>query len=196
MTDPAKPVSRPRWSYTRLSVRGLMVLVLMIAAWLGWIIHSARVQCRAVAALEQAGGSVKYDWEWKDGYPIPDSHPWAPEWLVARLGVDFVGNVVFVAFYGRASDAELHYVGQLRGLEALDLTGCPVTDPGLVQLAGLTSLEGLDLTLTAVSDARLGYVEGLTQLQSLWLSGTAVTDNGLGSVWHSSNVQWSGDLRP
>ena len=38
MTDQAKPVSRPWRRFLRLSVRGLIVLVLLIGAGFGWLV--------------------------------------------------------------------------------------------------------------------------------------------------------------
>jgi hypothetical protein len=79
MTSQPDPVP-PRWRrYLRLSVRGLIVLVLAIGAGLGWIVHEAHVQRDAVAAIRKAGGSVTYDWAWKDGQPISGGRPWAPQ---------------------------------------------------------------------------------------------------------------------
>ncbi len=47
------PVSRPWQRFLRFSVRGLIVLVLVIGAGLGWIVRSAQVQREAVAAIER-----------------------------------------------------------------------------------------------------------------------------------------------
>jgi hypothetical protein len=43
--DP-KTISRPWRRYLRFSVRGLIVLVLLIGAGLGWTVRSARIQSR------------------------------------------------------------------------------------------------------------------------------------------------------
>ena len=58
----------------RLSIRGLIVLVFIIAGWLGWVVNGARDQRDAVAAIRRAGGFVQYDWEWKDGV-LPQGQP-------------------------------------------------------------------------------------------------------------------------
>ena len=71
----AEPVSFTWRSSLRFSVRGLVVLVLVIGGWLGWIVRSARIQREAVAAIEKAGGRVKYDWEWSGGKQIPGGDP-------------------------------------------------------------------------------------------------------------------------
>jgi hypothetical protein len=59
-------VSRPRRRFLRLSVRGMMVLVLVIGIGSGWLargIRSAQIQRDAVVAIQKAGGFVLYDWE-------------------------------------------------------------------------------------------------------------------------------------
>jgi len=42
------------WKRTplRLSVRALMVLILVLGGWLGWVVNQARLQREAVAALD------------------------------------------------------------------------------------------------------------------------------------------------
>jgi hypothetical protein len=45
-----------------MSLRALMVLVLACGAGLAWLVRSARIQRDAVAAIENAGGSVAYEW--------------------------------------------------------------------------------------------------------------------------------------
>jgi hypothetical protein len=76
------PTSRTWRRYLRLSVRGQIVLVLVVGAGLGWVVRSARTQRRAVAAITSASGIVVYDWEWSDGRSIPRGKPWAPKDLV------------------------------------------------------------------------------------------------------------------
>ena len=50
---PAVPVARPWRRFLRFSVRGLIVLVLVIGVWLGWLVRSARIQREAVAAIRK-----------------------------------------------------------------------------------------------------------------------------------------------
>ncbi len=73
---PAGPASRPWRRYLRFSVRGLIVLVLVIGVWLGWLVRSARIQRDAVAVLDRDQVSVSYDWEWngkrKPRSPTPE----------------------------------------------------------------------------------------------------------------------------
>ena len=46
-----------------MSLRSLLLVVFVIAGWLGWMVHRARVQHAAVAAIQKTGGRVWYDWE-------------------------------------------------------------------------------------------------------------------------------------
>ena len=50
---------------------------------------------KAVAAIENAGGWVHYDYAWEGthGNPGLPRKPWAPWWLVAVIGVDCFGQV-------------------------------------------------------------------------------------------------------
>ena len=72
----AVPVSRPWRRFLRFSVRGLMVVVLVFVAGLGWLVREARIQRDAVAAITKAGGTVYSDWEWSDGKHVPTGRFW------------------------------------------------------------------------------------------------------------------------
>ena len=54
MPDQARPVRRPWRRSLRFSVRGLIVLVLVIGAGLGSLVRSARIQREAVAAIKNS----------------------------------------------------------------------------------------------------------------------------------------------
>jgi internalin A len=180
VTVQAKPISRPWWNYVRLSVRALIVLVLLIGAGLGWMVRSARIQRDAVAAIEKAGGWVKYDWECSNRNDIPGGKPWAPGWLVDLIGVDFFGHVTAVWFNrGAADDAAIVELGRLSQLQSLDLAASPVSDAGLAHLKRLPNLSSLKLCSRNVSDTGLAHLKGFTHLAELDLSGTQITDAGL-----------------
>jgi Leucine-rich repeat (LRR) protein len=186
MPDQPLPKSwRPR---LRMSMRALMILVLILGGGLGWIIHQARVQRDAVAAIKKANGHIGYDWEFKDDQPSYGK-TWAPEWLVKLIGIDYFGHVVAVGLYDRASDAELVQVGKLRRLSQLNLLGSHVTDAGLEHLQGITGLKALYLSKTAVGDAGLRHLR-LTHVRWLSLQESAVSDAGLAQLEGLTTLEW------
>ncbi len=156
-TTLAKPVSRPWRRFLRFSMRGMIVFVLVSGIGLAWMvraIRSAQIQRDAVVAIENAGGVVRYDWEW------PAGEPWAPQWLVDLVGVPYFGNVIVVEFYSSSTTA----------------------DATVAQVGRLTELRDLDLHLLNVSDADLAHLKGLTKLSQLYLSATGATEAGVREI--------------
>ena len=162
----------------RVSVRRTMILILVLSFGLGWIVHRARVQREAVAAIKRAGGSVMYEHQLS---PRSSGKPWWPKWAADILGIDYFDNVksVFLEFKDSNLEQELAHIGRLDRLEQLYLTGSPVTDTGLASLSGLHSLRKLDLDSTEITDAGISHLAGLTGLQFLDLSRTKVGDAGM-----------------
>jgi hypothetical protein len=114
MNDQVNSVSRPWRRYLRFSVRGLIVLILVVGGCLGWLVRSARLQRETVAAIRNADGEVSYDWEWKNGTSIPTNGPKVPHRLVEALGVDYFGHVVHVSFSSRSRTRLLRRVDELQ----------------------------------------------------------------------------------
>ncbi len=139
----AESAGRPRaalrlwWTFLRVSVRGLLLLILVIGCAMGWIaqiVRNGNIQRRAVAAIKQAGGWVVYDSEWDE-----DQHTssWKPRWpkrLVDQMGMDYLGNVVFINLHDRGTDQVLMEVARLNHLRQLHRPGFAVTDAGLAHL--------------------------------------------------------------
>ncbi len=192
MPDQALSKSRRRW--LRTSVRGLIVLVLVIGAGLGWIVRSAKIQREAVAAITTAGGWVKYDWEWSNRKSISGGKPWAPRWLVDLVGVDYFGHVTAVGLPG-APVATIAQVGHLTRLQnfAIYSSSNPYAEPnlndaGLAELKGMSDLALLGLGFTHVTDAGLTHLKALTSLASLDLGFTQVSDAGLAHLKELKNL--------
>jgi hypothetical protein len=66
---PDQPPPNFRRNRFRLSVQRLIILVLVIGNWLGWLARSARRQREAVAAIQRDGGWVNYDWQRRGDKP-------------------------------------------------------------------------------------------------------------------------------
>ncbi len=158
MTDQRKPAPRPWRSFLRFSIRALIVLVLVIAAGLGWIVRQAHVQRDAVAAIKKDGGDVLYDWQWSNGAVHRGGKPWATRRLVDLIGVDYFGHVTVAALSG-ATDARAAMVSSLTRLEVLALNRSSVTDHGLAHLKALTRLTYLNVRHSQVTDAGVKELE-------------------------------------
>jgi hypothetical protein len=178
---PQRVLRRSWWRRFRFGVRALMIFVLIIGAGIGWVVRRAQVQRDAVAAIQRAGGTIRYDFQLQGLFPNPSGKPRAPRWLVERLGVDYFANVVYVAL-PKASDAELAHIGKLARLEWLFLGGSTVTDKGWTSLDELPNLQVLSLAGASIGDAGMVHVRGLLRLKSLTLHSTKVSDAGLANV--------------
>jgi len=182
------PNERRWWSYLRFSLRGLLVLVLIVGGSLGWLTRSAQIQRDAVSSIRRAGGLVTYDWQQKHGKLNQTTTTWAPKWLVDGIGIDYFDHVVYVSLRGRVSDAELVHVSRLTRLDYLSLIHTEVRDSQLVHIKEMTRLKELSISETKVGDAGLVHLKGLTGLHGLYLDHTMVTDAGL------THLEWLANL--
>ena len=202
MNDQAKPTSRPLQRFLSFSVRGMILLVLVIGVWLGWIVRSARIQREAVNAIKEARGEAWYDWQWKIratgdfnvGELVRKPAPKWPRWLTDALGVDYFVTVVSVSLTARlATDRELARVGVLSDLQSLTLRGPEISDSGMANLEGLTKLRALQFDGESgdkFTDLGLTHLAGLTALQTLVLEGnTGITDDGVRCVERLKNLR-------
>ena len=201
--------SRPKAARRRLrlSVRGLLLLVLACGGGLGWFEHRAKVQRDSVAAIEAVKARVGYDLETdKNGVP---TNRWT-RWLVDVFGIDRVATVVKVYGGDYFDDAAMAAASRLTSLRKLDIVDCPVTDAGVATglrrlrrleslslygddggpkltraiipaVAGLRQLEelGLGIATMRLDDADLDRLSGLTRLRDVYLGGPGITDLGM-----------------
>jgi hypothetical protein len=179
LTSLAKPASHPWRRFLRFSVRGIIFLVLVIGAALGWLVRSALMQREAVAAIEKAGGLVRHDSGSTAKAGSTMRELWAPMWAVDAVGVDYIANVCEVTLTVSCADRELEHVGRLVPIDSLRLYYPNVSDAGLVHLQGLTKLSKLVLSQTQISDAGLAQLRPLSNLSELNLYHTPITDAGL-----------------
>src|SRR5262245_5025697 len=114
----------------RISVRGMMALVLIVGVGLGWVIHRAHVQRDAVAAITRAGGQVMYDWQYRDGRRVSFGVPGGPRWLARILGPHYFDSVTHVILLGRVTDADMDAVTSLDRVERLLLNTSGLSGAG------------------------------------------------------------------
>ena len=184
-----------------ISLRGLMLLVLIIGLWMGWTINRAESRRGAVAALKNNGAIVLYDYESMRGVKTPTARQWAPAWLQRRLGDDYFHNVTYANMTPVAghqyqiTDRDLAPLQALDRLEELLIAETRITDAGLAYLEGLTNLRILvlmnfeaaepNMHLTNAGLARLRW---MTKLERLELFGTDISFTSMSlarltSVW-------------
>jgi hypothetical protein len=77
------------------------------------------------------------------------------------------------------TDAGLKEVAALPRLTLLSLYDTKVTDAGMTQVAALRELRSLDLGMTAVTDAGLQELAALPKLERLTAGGSKVTRRGV-----------------
>jgi len=209
MPTSRNPVSGRRW--IRFSLRGLFLLVLVLAVSLGWTVDKVRQQAIAVAALTKMGCTV-------DCADSPSGSAAVLERLRALAGQDEISAVISVNgnmsqvddaglahLHGvpyianlhlggtRVTDAGLEHLRGLTSLAFVTLAGTRITDRGLEQLRGLIHLRALDIRHTQFTDAGLKPLQGLMMLQVLALDGTRVTDDGvqrLQKALPNCKIQW------
>ena len=138
----------PKRRWYQFSLRTLLVVVAAIAAALGYFSERVRTQRAAVAAIREAGGSVTYDWEYRDPQSAEewldslDREPPIPKWVTEYLGDDVFYSLAAVSFPG-----------------GWRYTAHECTDDTLKHLHGLPHLKRVTLKMTRVSD------EGVKKLQ-------------------------------
>jgi hypothetical protein len=137
-----------RW--LRFSLRGLVVLTILIAIPLAWKVNQVSSERRSEAQLRQAGAVIER------------STPWGPAWLAALVGQDYLSHVESVQMapttadmfpidefepssLPATTDEHLAAIASLPHVRAVTLRGGQITSEGLRQLAGLPRLTQFEL---------------------------------------------------
>ena len=124
-TNGRDPSSHSLRRYLRLSLYGLIILVLVIGSALGWLGRQAYVQRDAVAAIREAGGDAAYDID-----PAYAGFSNVPGWrkrLAEYVGIDFVSHVYSVWFLDGPANNESDFQQALSRLR--DLPQLKHSDP-------------------------------------------------------------------
>jgi hypothetical protein len=164
--------------HLRFRVRGLILIVLLVGGWLGWIVRSARIQREAVEAILQASGHVDYDWEPKDGKAVLRGSPWAQKWLIDRVEIEYFGRIRGITLLD-ATRSSVAPVTHFPGLERLTLGGKSFCDADLTPRQELTQLSALRAHVAPAPVCDVGGLSRLTNLRYLALVRSGITDEGL-----------------
>lgn len=176
-----------RWC--QFSVRTLLLIVTLIGCGLGWLsmrIREARSREAAVAEIRGLGGYIVYEDELDaQGNYLPCAAPElsGPAWLNALLGSEHFRNVNAIFLSGKPlNDDNLRQLATLTELRILWLDGTEISDAGLAHLGSLQRLAGLRLSESRISDAGLDQLRGLAQLKWLAVQHTQVTTAGVAKL--------------
>lgn len=187
---------RPKRSWLQFRLRTLLLLVTLLAVWLGLQADRARRQARAVQALGNTALFVVFD------YQMPDHGPWTeeqydnadtqrqppgPAWLRWLIGDDYFRTVVGARHLTHETIPYVRDLPQLGGFVNLDPN---VRDEDLLLLARATKLQGLNLSCnkSELTDAGLQNLRGLANLEQLWL-GDKMTGVGLTHLRELPNLR-------
>jgi len=166
-----------------LSVKMLMLLMLPVAIWLGWVTNKARRQRQAVEAIQKHGGSVYYNWEIVDGVYSPGRKPTAPEWFRRLAGDEYFQEVETVLFR-RPDDGDVtDSLAGMSHLRSLEIEEGYVTETGFQRIGGLASLSSLHIKGTrGLTDSGAGHLANLRDLKYLLIADSELSDTGLGHL--------------
>jgi hypothetical protein len=197
MTEPTK--RRRRWF--SLSLRGMMVLILVVGGLMGWKARRASLQRRAVARIERLQGNLVYDWQPQGVFPTPaaTAEPPGPKWLRKMLGDEYFQEVVGVTIPGLGgpharrpspddpvdSPERQAYREKVRRNQEAEKA---LAKDELSCLEGLDRIETLTLhrpPLKSEGLARLGRLTSLKELTIHW----ALNAEGLTQVAKLSNLE-------
>jgi hypothetical protein len=122
----------------RLNVRALMLVVVVTALTMAWVVRSAWIRRRAVAALCSSGCGVIYHSEGQ-AYETGEAPRW-PGWLEEFVGIDCLDHVDDVILDSSGTDRELAYVSDLSRLRSITVFGSSVSDVGMCNLRSMKTL--------------------------------------------------------
>jgi hypothetical protein len=182
--------TRP-WS--RISIRVMMLIVLVIAVLLGWQVNKAREQREAIAAVQKYGGWVHFDYEFVNGKLTSGRSPRAPGWLRSLLGAEYFQNVRQVSLVYdestgtrfdnsnvRACDDLLQKLAKQPGLKELLLMETQATDEGLRHVGNMTELDELYIwDASSVTDVGVSRLSRLKNLKNIHINHSHLTDSSL-----------------
>ncbi len=173
-----------------------MLLVLLLAVWLGRQVNKAREQRVAVSNIARYGGWVHYDYEVANGKVVGGRSPRAPEALRRQIGDEYFRDIVRVSLvYDDTTGKRFEttniepadkLLASLRGmtkLKELLLQGSQATDEGLKHVGAIASLEELYIWNAAeITDAGIAHLKDLKRLRVIHLDHSRVTDRALGAL--------------
>ena len=173
------PARKRRW--LSISLRGLLLVVTVLALYLGWHANLALRQRAAVASVLRRGGRIFYSYA--DPVQNPAYELATPPRLAGLLGIDFVDRVTVVEFIGpEFGDDDLRLLDDMPYVRWLRIYGTSVTGKTFEHVADRPRITVLLVNHSPLEDAALAEIGRMRHLKTLHLVDTRITDAGLGSL--------------
>jgi hypothetical protein len=143
--------AKPRRRWFQFSLRSLLILITVLAVWLGLQVNRVNRQRRAVEAITELGGQFSYDYQRKPGLsggvfirgtmgPVPHSYsdrvePPGPAWLRRLMGEHYFVTPVRLSIGDQRviDEGRLRYLRDLPRIEELSLANVVVRPDDLPQ---------------------------------------------------------------
>lgn len=143
---PTAPIVTPR-RWLRFGIRGILVLMVLVAAPLAWKVNQVRAQRRILATMETSRVQARYDYDVEyfreDSLRPGDPSSPGPLWLHSLLGEDFFADVAEINF-SQVQGAHDEIVSLVPALPRVEcVSHYELTDPGLEHLARAPSIRKL-----------------------------------------------------
>lgn len=162
-------LNRKKKGRRKISLRGLLVLVTLIAIGSGYLAswhRKARAKAHAVEKLQSKGADVYWNVNK------------VPRWLVRTFGEEYFGEVDSISHYG-ATDEDLTALRTFRSVTFLRLINATITDDGLEDIMHFRDLQYLDLGSPNITCKGLRRLTRFRHLTSLSLVDTNARGPGL-----------------
>src|SRR5262245_9991754 len=156
----------------RYSLRTLLIVVLVLGAFVGWLgirLLRIRRQHEAVQTVKDAGGAVTTSRQSAGPDPFA-GEPSAPPNPIAKAMDKLEAPQWFRELVGAEG---------FDRIKSVNLSRSPVTDADLVHLRELPNLQTLFLSDTEIGELGLQNVGRLPELETLAINGTRITDDCL-----------------
>jgi len=202
-SKPTLPARKPHRRWWSLSVRGLMLLVLIVGGVIGWEVNRVNRIRRAVAVLVRNSDDPP-DFRPPSetiSFTIGDApsrtevtfatvqSPWIPDWLRATLGDEHFPRVVKLVLARSPSATDWDAIAALGSVRTLNLTYVPLKDADLALLPVCADLRELSLIGTEITDGAMASVGTLRNLRTLDLRMTKVTPGGLAPLANLTQLE-------
>lgn len=182
MSSDVQPSAKLRRRWLTLSLRGLMILVLLLSLPMGWIARDvvrAQREANVISAIENAGGFASF--QYQSVINLSETPEPPGPWILRRLFGDHLhAHIDYVSLYEpEGVDSIVPQLVHFHRLEFLSLPEAPLNDRSVEVISQLPTLRELDLSKVELTIEQMRVVLKAPQLKSIWLSNDLASDEVL-----------------